>query len=129
LTQQSSGFTLSTWYHIGGNVGSDHLGRHMQVNPISPSWDVFGLLWLLPMACTFNVCGFPRRATCACLDSYLALFGLWHGSGVVCKVVKHCIWFAEVLERNVTSFAEEGKMQVSVRVKGWMVKHLFDGST
>ena len=37
-------------------------------------------------------------------------------------------WFAEVPERNVTSFAEEGKMIVSVRVKGWMVKHLFVGS-
>jgi hypothetical protein len=66
---------------------------------------------------------------CPCLDDYLALFHLWPGDGVVCSVVKHYSWFAEVLERNVTSFAEEGKMQMSVRVKGWMVKHLFIGST
>jgi hypothetical protein len=66
---------------------------------------------------------------CSCLDAYLALFHLWHGGGAVCRVVKHYSWFAEVQERNVTSFAKEGKMQVSVRVKGWMVKHLFVGST
>ena len=74
---------------MGGNVGNDHHGRHVQVNPISPSWDVFGLLWLLSMACTFNVWGLSRRAMCACLDAYLALFRLWHGNGVVCRVVKH----------------------------------------
>ena len=81
------------------------------------------------MACTFNVWGLPRREMCACLDACMVLFHLWHGGGAVCKVVKHCSWFVEVPERNVTSFAEEGKMQVSVRVKGSMVKHLFVGST
>jgi hypothetical protein len=38
-------------------------------------------------------------------------------------------WFVDVYERNVTSFAEEGKRQVSVCVKGWMVKHSFVGPT
>ena len=114
---------------MGGNVGSDHHGRHMQANPISPSWDVFGLLWILRIACTFNVWGLSRRAICACVDACLALFCLWHSDGIVYSVVKHCSWFVEVPERNVTSFAEEGKMQVSVRVNGWMVKHLFVGST
>ena len=64
-----------------------------------------------------------------CVDACLALFRLlWHSSGAVCRVVKHCSWFAEEPKRNVTSFVEEGKMQVLVRVKGWMVKHLFIGS-
>ena len=76
----------------------------------------------------FNVWGLSRRAMCACVYACLALFHLWHSGGIVCSVVKHCSWFAEVPKRNVTSFAKEGKMQVSVRVKGWMVKHLFVGS-
>ena len=96
---------------MGGNVGSDHRGRHVQANPISPSWDVFGLLWLLRMVCTFNVWGLSKRAMCACLDACLALFHVWHGGGTVWRVVKHCSWFGEVPERNITSFAEEGKMQ------------------
>jgi hypothetical protein len=38
-------------------------------------------------------------------------------------------WFEEVGERKCyTSFVEECKRQVSVRVKGGMVKHLFVGS-
>ena len=66
---------------------------------------------------------------CACVDPYLALFHLWHGGGAICRVVKHCSWFAEVPETNVKSFDEEGKMQVPVRVKGWIVKHLYIRST
>ena len=97
---------------MGGDVGSDHRGRHVQANPISPSWDVFGLLWLLRMACTFNVWGLlSGGAMCTCVDACLALFRLWHSGGAVCRVVKRCSWFAEVPERNVTSFAEEGKVQ------------------
>ena len=114
---------------MDGNVGSDHRVRHMQGNPISPSWDVFGLLWLLRMACTSNIWGLSKGAMCAYVDACLALFRWWHSSGAICRVVKHYSWFVEVPERNVTSFAEEGKMQVLVRVKGWMVKHLFVGST
>ena len=48
---------------------------------------------------------------CTCVDACLALFRLWHSGGAVCRVVKRCSWFAEVPERNVTSFAEEGKVR------------------
>ena len=47
---------------------------------------------------------------CTCVDACLALFRLRHSGGAVCRVVKRCSWFAEVPERNVTSFAEEGNL-------------------
>ena len=61
----------------------------------------------------------------------LALFRLWHsgGAGIAGLSNTAASQFADVPERNVTSFAEEGKRQVSVRVKGWMVKHSFVGPT
>ena len=59
----------------------------------------------------------------------------WHFFGCGIAVVQYAglsntttSWFLEVRERNVTSFVEEGKRQVSVHVKGWMVKHSFIGS-
>ena len=63
------------------------------------------------MACTFNVWGLSGGGMCTCVDACLALFRLWHSGGAVCRVVKRCSWFAEVPERNVTSFAEEGKVR------------------
>ena len=66
---------------------------------------------------------------CAYVDACLALFRLWHCGGVISRVVKHCSWFVKVPKRKVTPFGKEGKMQVLVRVKGWIVKHLFVGST
>jgi hypothetical protein len=48
---------------------------------------------------------------------------LWDRGDVVCSS-----WFAEVQERkHYTSFVEECKRQVSVRVKGRTVKHSFVG--
>ena len=65
----------------------------------------------------------------------LCRFPFWHCFGCGIAVAKYAglsntvaSWFLEVCERNVTSFAEEGKRQVSVRVKGCMVKHSFIGS-
>ena len=94
---------------MGGNVGSDHRGRHVQANPVYPSWDV---LWLLRGWLARSMYGASRGGgMCTCVDACLALFRLWHSGGAVCRVVKRCSWFAEVPERNVTSFAEEGKVQ------------------
>ena len=53
---------------------------------------------------------------------------MWYRGGTICRVVEQCTWLAEVQEKNVTSFVEEGKMQVLVHVKDWMLKHLFVGS-
>ena len=96
---------------MGGNVGGDHRGRHVQANPISPSWDVFGWLWLLRGWLARSVYGAsPGGGMCTCVDACLALFRLRHSGGAVCRVVKRCSWFAEVPERNVTSFGEEGNL-------------------
>ena len=65
---------------------------------------------------------------CLCRCSFWHCFGFGAGiAGLLSNTAAS--WFADVRERNLTSFAEEGKRQVSVRVKGWMVKHSFVGPT
>ena len=116
---------------MGGDVGSDHRGRHVQANPISPSWDVFGLLWLLRGWLARSMYG----ASSPGVQCVPVLMPVWHCFVCGIAVAQYAglssvaVGLRKSQRETLHLLLKRGRCKVSVRVKGWMVKHLFVGST
>ena len=108
---------------MGGNVGSDHRGRHVQANPVYPSWDV---LWLLRGWLARSVYGASQGGGCVPV-----LMPVWHCFVCGIAVVQYAglsnaaVGLRKSQRETLHLLLKRGRCEVSVRVKGWMVKHLF----